>query len=558
MSAPEFESLISAWLDGRISEEQSQDLQARIKSSADARRQFVLFANLDAALRRMASGDASSDLRRPSRVIPDTSLQDEIGMIGANRSIAWGYIAVCFGLICLCVGVAYQLGRIRTATTPENTVAQIATAPDVEQTISGHASLRRIAGIKWTQGFRNYREGDVLSAATVAFDEGIAEIDFFCGATLVVEGPARLELESDWSVRLVSGRLRASVPPVAQGFVVKAADAEVIDLGTEFAMDVGADHALVEVLDGEVKFRGGQHDGKHLTTGEKQAFSGSNIDQVSFDGLSTIGDVDRLRQAEQLKRFGQWKNHSEHLKSDPRLIAYYPIAEALNNREVVNRSAAGKKRNAIMVGTVSVLDGRFGELSSAVGFERPGARLRTRIEGEFSAFTFACWVRINSLDNLYNALFMGDGYENGEPHWQIRNDGKMMFSVMVDDTPGAGLGNSPDTRLHRVYFTDPIWDASQSGQWVHLAATFDPASRMVCQYVNGKQVSAQYIEDLYVVEKLRIGAAEIGNWGQPLRNTPRFAMRNLNGLIDEMVIFDATLDAGELARLYESGKPFGY
>lgn len=64
-----------------------------------------------------------------------------------------------------------------------------------------------------------------------------------------------------------------------------------------------------------------------------------------------------------------------------------------------------------------------------------------------------------------------------------------MFSIMVDDTPGSGKGQAPDARLHRIYFTEPIWNVSMSGQWLHLAAVYDPVARQVTQYVNGELAS---------------------------------------------------------------------
>jgi len=153
---------------------------------------------------------------------------------------------------------------------------------------------------------------------------------------------------------------------------------------------------------------------------------------------------------------------------------------------------------------------------------------------------------------------MADGYENGEPHWQIRDDGRMMFSVMVDDTPGSGDGPANDARLHRIFFTDPIWDTSMNGQWLHLVAVYDPVNRQATQYVDGIEVSSEGIPDRFYVTALRIGSAEIGNWGQPLRPSPRFAVRNLNGTVDELAIYNAALNANEVLNLYEQGKPIGY
>lgn len=190
--------------------------------------------------------------------------------------------------------------------------------------------------------------------------------------------------------------------------------------------------------------------------------------------------------------------------------------------------------------------------------------MRTRIDGEFHAFTFVCWVRIDSLEHRYNALFMGDGYENGEPHWQIRDDGRLMFSVMVDDSQQPRHFSKLEQKvvtgagLHHVYFTEPFWDITRSGQWFHLVAVYDPQARRVTQYVNGSEISSEPIIDRFYTSTLRIGPSEIGNWGQPFRKTPEFAVRNLNGTIDELAIFNAALTPGEIEALYEEGKPRGY
>ena len=181
------------------------------------------------------------------------------------------------------------------------------------------------------------------------------------------------------------------------------------------------------------------------------------------------------------------------------------------------------------------------------------ARVRVNILGEFSDFTFATWVRVDSLDRTYNALFMCDSYETGEPHWQVREDGALMLSVMVDDSkPNPGAPNAAG--LHRVYYSPPIWEMSMSGQWMHVASVYDPVARAVSHYVNGKQISTQEIVDKFFINTLRIGNAEIGNWGLPFREDPWFAIRNLNGRMDEIAIFDAALDENEIAILFKNSR----
>lgn len=555
MSTTDLGSLIAAWLDGRISESDSKLLQQQLRESADARATFRELTKLDAALREVAGGEAEFPIAPggdANKVRASFAEKENRWNRGATK---WTQMAIAATVLIVVGGIAYRMGQGGVS---PSLAQEYSSGEDTEQTIAGYATLRRVAGIQWTSGADSYREGDVLPAGVLEFDDGIAEIDFFCGATLVVEGPAKMDLESDWSVRLLAGRLRANVPPAARGFVVKAAESEIIDLGTEFALDVGPKNIRVEVVDGEVKLRGGEHDGDHLVTGEGLSLMGTDAGQDSLKDLSTIGDVRRRREGEQRKRFDQWKTYSQKLRSDKRLIAYYPIAESEAGRFVPNRATTGRELDGALVGLVKRADGRFGPESAGLEFDRPGSRVRARIDGEFEAFTFACWVKIDSLEHRYNALFLGDGYENGEPHWQIRDDGQLMFSVMVDDTPGSGDGKAPDARLHKIYFSEPMWDVSMSGQWLHIAAVYDPAARVVKQYVNGEEISSEEISPRFHVTTLRIGAAEIGNWGQPLRETPWFAVRNLNGAIDELVIMNAALDSGEVMDLYQQGKPFGY
>lgn len=93
-----------------------------------------------------------------------------------------------------------------------------------------------------------------------------------------------------------------------------------------------------------------------------------------------------------------------------------------------------------------------------------------------------------------------------------------------------------------------------SGRWMHLASVFDSENRQVSHYVGGERISREPIEDDFLVDTLRIGNAELGNWGQPFREDPTFAIRNLNGRMDEIAVFKAALGDGEITGLYERSR----
>ena len=557
--------LIFQAVDGTIADSDFDRLQDAIESDPEVRSAYLRAVAMSESLRDVAIETPHFDKTDTVQVQPLPSAASESGSLRRQSSLL--QLAIVALVMAAVGGIAFWVGQ-RNSQDDAQQIAEDENVPaneaSREELIAGHATLRRAVDLQWAVGTNRYREGDILREGELRFDEGIAEIDFFCGATLIVEGPAKLNVESDWSVQVLEGRLRVNVPTVARGFIVKAAGSEIIDLGTEFALDVGADQTRVEVIDGEVELRGGEHDGKHLLTGDNRWLKGDSGAPHSFDDLATAGDVVRRRDDAASLRMQRWQQHSRRLQSDQRMIAYYPMLEALNGRILPNAAVSGAVRDGRLVGPVERTSGRFNSSTHGLAFHRRGSRVRTRIDGEYTAFTFACWARIDSLDNVYNALFMSDGYENGEPHWQIRDDGRLMFSVMVDDSQDVRVPNRfdegmvRDAGLHRVYMTKPIWDVTRSGQWFHLAAVYDPAERRVRQYVNGRMVSEQEIIDKFYIDTLRIGAAEIGNWGQPFRKSPWFAVRNLNGTIDELAVFDAALSGEEIEAIHEQGKPLGY
>lgn len=555
-------NLIFKAIDQTISETEFNILQDAIEQDEDVRSEYLRAVSLGESLSEIAvevSDDKSSQVSAEvNRQIEREESNNQVSVWRLNARL----LAVAATVLAVVGGTAFWFGKNTVETT--NIVDRDGQKNESRDPllIAGHATLRRSVDLKWSDDVM-FREGDVLPNGRLQFEEGVAEIDFFCGATLVVEGPASLNIESDWSVQINKGRLRANVPPAARGFVIKAAGSEIVDLGTEFALEVKSDNARVEVIDGEVKIRGGEHDGSHLLTGQRQWLKGSDM-PAALDGLSTVDELRLRLETAASKRFLSWKVHSEQLRLDDRLVAYFPISATQTDRVVRNVAGTGERLDGKLVGPVESATGRFGPVSSGLDFRRPGSRVRTQIDGEFKVLTFACWVRIDSLEHVYNSLFMSDGYETGELHWQIRNDGRLMFSVMVDDTQSVQHFSELEQQvvetagLARVYYSEPIWDISKSGQWFHLAAVYDPISRQVVQYANGKQVSREEIIDKFHIETLRIGAAEIGNWGQPFRKTPWFSVRNLNGTIDELAIFDTALDAGQITNLFQNGKPLGY
>ena len=83
---------------------------------------------------------------------------------------------------------------------------------------------------------------------------GLGEITFRSGAKVVLSAPAQFSITSATGTDLQFGKLSARVPHSASGFAVVTPAGSVVDLGTEFGVEVTADNKLdVQVFVGEVK-----------------------------------------------------------------------------------------------------------------------------------------------------------------------------------------------------------------------------------------------------------------------------------------------------------------
>ena len=605
-STDQLDYLIGLLLDQRLSKNEEQQLNILLETSPAAVLHYRSVLDTHSALSEVfldkmpidsnplqqrgiteAQTQTQAEIRTQAQTqaqIQNASMQ-KLSYLNSRQQVPLQWVsAICISLI---IGTAgYMLGKREmvshaaiphtskphtshggVAIVPEKTSADNEARVDttwggIEPTLRGHAILRKTFDISWSHETPGFIEGSLLEPGPFAFESGIAVIDFFCGATLVVEGPAQLDVISDWVVSVDKGRIEATVPPAAQGFIVKAANTDIIDLGTRFALDMSQGKAQVAVIDGEVILRGEQFDDDHLQAGEQALLDPATTNTDFLPSIPRLNVILRQSDDNEKKQYAAYRSFMRELASDTRMIALFPAEPTLKRRRLPNIALTEYASPGRLIGPAETVPGRFGNESVGVLLSRPGSRIRTKIKGTFSAYTFSCWVKINSLEHEYNALFLSDGYENGEPHWQIRHDGKLMFSVMVDDSQEVFYSTGPtslpiqDKGFHHVYFSKPFWSPSMTGQWVHLAAVYDPTAQIVSQYVNGEAICQETIQDEFVIHDLHIGNAEIGNWGQPFRKTPDFAVRNLDGIIDEMIILNAALSPDEIRDIYIAGSVY--
>jgi len=539
------ESLLEQWADGSLPAADVAALQEMLRKDAKLRAHFVRWQMLGAALSMesdsLPTGLAESEPAKLLRAREKSPVE-----AGWKTLFA---IAVSLAFVAIVGRWAYLEARSERGVSTPGILNSGPTAIE-EPTSRGIAMVTRLVNADWEQHSSSpIGVGQALEPGTLKLRSGYAQVEFFCGASVILEGPAELELLSPTAARFLSGRLRAQVPPAARGFQIDVEGMKVVDLGTEFGLSVSAAGSDVQVFDGEVKVERDAVTSQLVRAG--QSFSQKDgvinrmtVAQDEYTDLAMLDEQARDQTSERLKR---WQDFSQRLRQDKRLIAYYALdqPERWQRRLKNSAEATSHDLDGAIVGAKRVAGRWPGK--GALEFKQPGDRVRVSIPGEFHSLSFTCWVRIDSLDRWYNSLFLTDNYQRGEPHWQILDTGQLFFSVRVSRQKGG-----PE---HREVLSPPFWNPTLSGKWLHLATTYDVDTKTTTHYLNGRQLIAESIPLHQLVETTRIGMASIGNWSMPTRPDSNFAIRNLNGRIDEFAIFSAALSAEEVAEMYESGKP---
>lgn len=552
--------LTLAHLDGRISDSEFAELQQLLESEVGARTRYAEMARLDAELRE--TGAVADRMNEDANTGSEELWPRRIGWSGLPIYAQVLAVAAVLAVMLIPTWMLLQRGDGPVAETAE---------PISSEPVRSIAVISAEADAVWNaDGEKRFGKGTALEPGKLSLISGLAQIDFFSGASVTLEGPAEIELRSSDLAILHSGRVRADVPPAARGFEIQTADVRLEDLGTSFGVTAGADgKAEIVVFDGEVRAIGRSGDAVSLFAGDAAHLAGGKsskavaADIEAFAGIAAVieksGGVDETR-------YASWKAAASERRNDSRLIAYYDFegltdaTRRLPNRAIVGTGAEleSSELDGGIVGA-RVTQGRWPG-KTALDFRGEGDRVRFNIPGEFDAVTLYAWVRIDALDRQLNSLFLTDHYDAGEIHWQLSSLGALHFSTSPVGVPPPPSGLSQATgkqvQAHnRWFWSDEFWDIRQSGQWFLLATTVGGSAReSVTHYINGQRVGFSGGTNMdQPLPKMRIGDADLGNWTDPI--WPDSSIRSLNGRIDEFAIYSAALSADEIRKIYEQGKP---
>ena len=532
--------LMRRCLDGEATDEVFGQFEELLRNDASFRTDYLRYLNVDLAIAALPklSGNSADCLSQES---PQQLQTSKLRWFSSRGLVGW--MAACAVLLLL-IGVPFYQAIIdRDTTQPQLDDHDVAAPVDTGDT--GVAVLTRVSGLKGT-AVKDWRVGQTIPPGSIAWDAGLLQLEFYGGATVVAEGPGEIEILDESRVVCQLGRLRAHIPEPARGFTVLAPSFELVDLGTEFGLSVlDNGESEVHVFDGKVELYDAESN-RNLAT--RRELNAGDALTVNPDGTArqtanretefiTPSRLSKMTDVQRLEQLRDWQAFRDSLQDDDRVVAYFHFDKnELEDRILIGQ---GEKRTRIEGAIVGCewAEGRWPGKTS-LQFKRPGDRVRITIPGEFESLTYSTWVRVDGLDRIRNSLLLTDGFGTNGIHWQIRKDGSL--------TLGMRYAND---RAHN-YHTRPIFNLFRLGQWVHLTTVYDTSEARVTHYVNGETVERQRLEP-FAGGRLKIGNATIGNWS----GRRAADVRNLNGCMDELIVFGAALNDLEVRRIYEVGRP---
>ncbi|XZE56050.1 LamG-like jellyroll fold domain-containing protein [Planctomycetaceae bacterium SH139] len=491
---------IDRFLEGDVSEEEAAEFQQWLKVPANLQR-FALRGELHSDLRRsLRRRDIQSSVLGTKE---DVSSPPEYRatVVGSRKmlllSVAAFVTAACI-LIAL-VGLRHEGNR----------------APNQGNPVA--ATIVRNVGGLLTRGDQHW-DDNYLAVGVYELQRGLLRLQFDGGVMVYVEAPARFDAVSDSRVVLHSGRLSARVPPEGIGFTVDTPEAEVVDFGTEFSVDVEGGASEVHVFDGLVRVNPGA---------SSQRDESRSVDvQASHAVRITDGSTDPENISIATDRF--IRDFEEHArKYAPAVRKMSPLAfyrMPIRDRGLVSEppeysglvlTGKGKRPphargvfvgGSLRVGADSI--GRGGRVDDPPALNA----------GRFSLTLFV--YRESDVRGATAVTNMQDDHGNFD--LSLNEDGRLQATVSSRDGSQSTVVGGSVLPLH---------------EWRHVVLTFD--GRNMHFYEDGTLVGSKPCAELATSESDPVWFGTDAN-----------ATQVWDGRIDEVAFFDRALNEDEVLTLY--------
>jgi hypothetical protein len=299
----EFFRLLWAACDNQATADECAHLEQRVLDDPEACRAYVLFMSLhtDLLWQNQTSEPGSNERteaieqrplattsRNQQSEIRNQKLQSPIlGFLGRtvsalNRPVVWSIVVVA--------AVFYGTFTVISWNLRPDKLPSVSNRDDVSVAV-----VRDAKDVQWSKKASSQpAESSILSGEPLKIDSGTMELELHAGTRLVVQGPAEWSISDSNSVSLRIGKLFARVPKQAIGFTVETPTAEIVDLGTEFGVEVSESGATeVQVSKGSIELYSGAKSSRLLKAPSVRLSAGAarRVEAVDDRGNYSVREI---------------------------------------------------------------------------------------------------------------------------------------------------------------------------------------------------------------------------------------------------------------------------
>jgi hypothetical protein len=370
--------------------------------------------------------------------------------------------------------------------------------------VNADATIADVSAVRWLAG-KGPAVGDAVGNRTLDLEAGLVQVRFASGATVILEGPVSFTPRNARGGHLDHGKLTARVPESAKGFTVEGEGVRVIDLGTEFGVQLerqGAGAGQVAVFDGLVQvtptaapvaFPQALHHGEAVGI-----TSDGQLRNLPFDQAAFVRAMPAELASPLLERG---------------LIAWWRMDDTSGS---VLKDSSGRGHDAQVRGATVEQISVPGRRGNAVRFaDRSFAEIANHADFALMQMTLSAWVR---------------------PEADQRVDAQI---ISKQGSYGLAMPRNEAMKFYFWHMDRVIDHPFAQGRWVNLCATFDGAIRRF--YVDGVRIaSINSPTPPRTDDPVRLGTIE----GERDRE------HHFLGAIDELRVYNRALSEDEVRLLF--------
>lgn len=529
---------IRSQLDGQLSATEAEAFNDRLRSDATFRRRFVQLADLETTMLQLCGNSKTehSVSKAAGRSSPKLWSWNSIVMITA------GVLLLLASTVLLSLQKQLQIAQMgSTQPTRQNAVEP---ASDATGTLTPQAVDHVAAVVVATSGDcdSDLKAGHRVMPGPLKLNQGQILMEFMSGAKVAVSGPASLNIESQLQATVQYGQVSTYVPERARGFVLNGPRAAIVDLGTEFNMNVTSDGVTdVSVTDGEVELSLLGEDGNTLVS-QRLAESKTvrlnsppgSMESLAFDNSQAFSDLHKLPEIG-LHVSEDYVRHVASLAPE-----IYWRFEDSSEEQVQDHSANGMQAILVNPPEDTAATIQNGSLRLRHSSRSRYARTLQPIEDfGHGPLTFEFWMRPDHLGHATCLAVYADEGKPGEHHLSVI---EIVTNTFLIHEPGAVrfLMRSPPSRHSEFGVNAFSPSVCTPGQWQHVVAVWNMDSIQL--YFNGLMVRHVSVGQPDCPGKFHVILGQL----DPVR-----VERQFSGALDEVAVYRRALSLSEVQLHYQ-------